>query len=168
MQRQIACPFFSKAVRSPCDRTERQEVLGPLAPPVSEVRAPNLCGVGRCIDPACLLGRRLLPAAARQGQSPPSRWTRPGMQMDPPPLSVLAGAHAVRCIHLSPGAQQSGCITAPKSCTSILKGRKKTLTVPLRACVRLVTRLRPRATGSNCCGYPRPSCLFIEQFPGRP
>src|SRR5262245_10842143 len=66
--------------------------------------------------------------------------------MDPHPLSVLAGSHAVRCIPLSPGAQQSGYITTPKSCPSILKGRKKPLTAPLRACVRRGTELGCRTT----------------------
>src|SRR5687767_10041210 len=56
--------------------------------------------------------------------------------MDPYSLSVLAGAHALRCIRLSPSAQSPGLIADPQSCEGILNNRKKTLTAPLRACVR--------------------------------
>src|SRR5215470_17558007 len=49
-------------------RTQRQEGLGPLASPVSQVPATILRGVGRGIDPAFLLGPGLLPAATRQGE----------------------------------------------------------------------------------------------------
>src|SRR5262249_2561147 len=80
----------------PGDRTERQDVLGALAPPVSHVPPANVCRMGGGVDPACLLGTGVLPAATRQGQDPSGRRTGPGLQMDPHPLSVLAGAHTVR------------------------------------------------------------------------
>ena len=67
--------------------TQREAVLGPLAPPVSNVPPTNVRGVGGGIDPACLLGPALLPAATRQGQSPSGGGTGLGVHMDPPPLS---------------------------------------------------------------------------------
>src|SRR5207247_3684885 len=79
-----------------CDRTERQEVLGTLASPVSKVPPANVCRMGGGVDPAFFLGAAVLPAATRQGQSPSGRGTGTGIQMDPHPVSVLAGAHAVR------------------------------------------------------------------------
>ena len=78
------------------DRTEWQEVLGALASPVSQVPPANVRRMGGGVDPAFFLGTGVLPAATRQGQSPSGRRTGPGLQMDPHPLSVLAGAHAVR------------------------------------------------------------------------
>src|SRR5712691_13019696 len=56
--------------------------------------------------------------------------------MGPHALSLLARAHAVRCVHLSPGAPSPWLIADSKSGKGILKNRKNTLTAPLRACVR--------------------------------
>ena len=44
---------------------------------------------------ACLLGAGLLPAATRQGQGAPGGRAGLSLQMDPYPLSVLAGSHPV-------------------------------------------------------------------------
>src|SRR5262249_51604500 len=76
-------------------RTQRHEGLGALAPPVSEVPAANLCRVGSRSDPACLLGAGVVPTATRQGESAAGRRARSGMQVDPYPLSVLAGLYPV-------------------------------------------------------------------------
>ena len=101
---------------------------------------PNLRGVGRCIDPAGLLGPRLFPAATRCGQSPPGRRARSGVHVDPHAVSVLAGPHAVQGVRLSQCPQPPRVIPAPQSCAGVLKNRKKTLTAPLRACVRRFSR----------------------------
>jgi len=61
----------------------------------SDLPPPNLRGVGRGIDPAFLLGPRLLPAATRCGQSPPGCRARSGIQVETHSLAVLAGSHAV-------------------------------------------------------------------------
>jgi hypothetical protein len=76
--------------------TFEAEVLGALASPVSKVPPANVRCMGCGVDPAFFLGAGLLSAATRQGQSPSGRGTGTGVQMDPHPLSVLAGAHAVQ------------------------------------------------------------------------
>ena len=78
---------------APPHRTPRQAGLGALAPPVSNVPAANVRRVGRRIDPACLLGAGLFPAAARPGDSAAGRRARAGLQGDPSPLAVLAGSY---------------------------------------------------------------------------
>src|SRR5262249_18210299 len=85
-------------IRRPCagHGTQWQEGLGALAPPVSDVPAPHVRGVGGGIHTACLLGPSLLSAATRQRPGAPGGCTRLGFQMDPHLLSVLAGAHAIR------------------------------------------------------------------------
>ena len=60
------------------------------------------------------------------------RCAGPGVHMVPHRLSALAGGR-VRCVRLSPGASSPWCIADPQA-TGILNNRKKTLTVPLRAC----------------------------------
>src|SRR5215510_4956893 len=67
---------------------------------------------------------------------PSGRCAGLGVPMAPYALSVLARAPAVRCSHLSPGAPAPGLIADPHSCADLLHTRKKTLTAPLRACVR--------------------------------
>jgi hypothetical protein len=93
--------------------------------------------MGRRIDPAFLLGTSLLPAATRQGESAPGGGARLGLQMDPHPLPLLARSPPIRGVYLSPGTPSSWFFADPKSGKGILKNRKKTLTAPLRACVRL-------------------------------
>ena len=117
----------------------------------------NVRRIGGGDDAACLLGAGVLPAATRLRQGPSGRRTGSGVQMDPYSLSVLAGAHAVRCVRLSPGASSPWLIADPKSCEGIVKNRKKTLTVPLRTCVRLRRRertLRKPWVSSPCLYKP--------------
>src|SRR5262249_47615574 len=83
-----------------------------------------------------LLGPSLLPAATRQGESAPGGCARLGLQMDPPPLSLLARAPPLRGVYLSPGTPAPWLLADPKSVKGVLNDRKKTLTAPLRACVR--------------------------------
>ena len=118
------------------NRTERQAVLGALAPPGSHIAPAHVRRMGSGVDAACLLGAGVLPAATRPRQGPSGRRTGPGVHMDPPPFSGLVGAHTVRCVRLSPGAAAPWLIADPPSCEGIVKNRKKALTVPLRACVR--------------------------------
>src|SRR5882762_8911541 len=131
-----------------------------------EVPPPNLRGMGGGIHAAFLLGTGLLPAATRQGQGPPGRRTRAGVQVDPHALSVLAGSYPVQGVRLSPGTQQPWVIPAPQSCEGGLKNRKKTLTAPLRACVRLGMTLRRRVTCRHSHRLPQDLGLFLRQCLG--
>src|SRR5262249_51994387 len=79
--------------------------LGALAPPVADVPAPHVRGVGGGIPTAGLLGPRLCAAATRQRPGAPGGRARLSLPMEPPPLAVLAGASAGRCIRVSPSAQ---------------------------------------------------------------
>jgi len=63
---------------------------------VSEIPAPDLRGMGRPDHHPVILGGRLLPAAAREGQLAPHRCEGPRIQVDPHPVSMLADAHAVQ------------------------------------------------------------------------
>ena len=76
-------------------RAQRQQVLGALAIALPEVRAADLRGVGRALDPVLLLGRGLLSPTTRQGLIPSGRVTRACLQVDPNPLPLLANPHAV-------------------------------------------------------------------------
>ena len=104
------------------DRTRagapRQNIGGPLAPPVPDLPPPHVWGVGGGIAPACLLGPGLFPAATRHGESPSGRRAGPGVHMDASALSVWARAHPLRCVSLSPGAQSPWFISTPTSCQS--------------------------------------------------
>src|SRR5262249_50010225 len=123
--------------------TQWQEILGTLAFAVSDIPPTNVRGMGRRIDPAFLLGPSLLPAATRQGESAPGGCARLGLQMDPPPLSLLARAPPLRGVYLSPGTPAPWLLADPKSGKGVLNDRKKTLTAPLRACVRDCLKSRP-------------------------
>src|SRR5712691_3267993 len=93
--------------------------------------------------------------------------------MDPYSLSVLAGAHPVRGIRLSPGAYSPGLIAAPTSGEGLLNSRTKTLTAPLRACVRCRSRValgvdRPStklicSAWSSCPAAPTPISQRVRQ-----
>src|SRR5262249_17560662 len=109
-------------------------------------------------DPAFLLGTRLFPAATRSGEGPSGRRVGSGMPMAPHPLSVLAEAHAVRGVCLSPSAPQPGGIIAPPPCPALLKNRKNTLTAPLRACVRFSQSPFPIAGGPAPCRQSQDAC----------
>src|SRR5262249_8922019 len=104
-----------------------------LAPPMPNVPAPNMRGVGGGIHAAFLLGSGLLPTATRQGQGASGGCACLGLHMEPYPLPGLAGAHPVQCIRLSPSAQtpQRPALAPPGE--GLRKHRKKTLTAPLRA-----------------------------------
>jgi Transposase len=106
-------------------RTQRQEVLGALASPGAKIPPATGRRVGGRVDPACLLGPGLLSAATRPGQHPSGGRAGPGVQRDPSSLSGLAGAHAVRCSRLSPGAQAPGLIADATACAGLLHNRQR-------------------------------------------
>ena len=98
--------------------------------------APHGWRVGRGIDPACLLGAGLRPAATRHGQGAPGNRARLGLPMDAPPCSGWAGAPARRCLRVSSSAHTPQRPTPAPRGTWSLQRSKNTLTAPLRACVR--------------------------------
>lgn len=54
------------AIQDPGDRAQREKELGPLAPAVSKIPAPDLRGMGCPDHQPVILGGRLLSAAARE------------------------------------------------------------------------------------------------------
>ena len=126
----------------PGDRTPRPKIVAPLALPGPALPPTNVWGVGGCIDPACLLAQ-VNTTAPREGESPSSCRAGPGVHRDASPLSVLARAHPVRGVYLSPGAHSPWFISAPKFCEGILEQPSKNLDSPpqgmcsARACTGL-------------------------------
>jgi len=92
----LLAAFGEQRGHCPGDRAQREEELGPLAPAVSEIPAADVRRVGWPDDRPVVLGGRLLPAAAREGQPPPGRRASPGVQVDPHPVPLLADANTVR------------------------------------------------------------------------
>src|SRR6266851_3818982 len=82
-------------------------MLGPLALAVSEIPAPDLRGMGCPDHPPVIVGWRLLPAAAREGQLAPHCREGPRIQVDSRPVSLLADAHAVQRDRLPQRAQET-------------------------------------------------------------
>jgi hypothetical protein len=117
-------------------RTQRQAILGALASPVSPGPATTGRGLGRRIEPAGRLGTGLFPAATRAGASASGRCAGPRFALAPPPVAVLAGAYPLPGVRLAPGTQPPWVRPDPQACAGVLTHRKKTLTAPLRACVR--------------------------------
>src|ERR1700692_491449 len=63
--------------------------------------------MGRPDHPPVIVGWRLLPAAAREGQLAPHRREGPRIQVDSRPVSLLADAHAVQRDRLPQRAQET-------------------------------------------------------------
>lgn len=78
------------------DRAQRQQVLGPLAPALPEVPAPDVRGAGRPVHPALLMDQSLLRAAAHQGLLTPDPSPRFVLQVDQDLLPLLARLHSLR------------------------------------------------------------------------
>src|SRR5262245_18776935 len=82
--------------------------------------------MGRCIHPAFLLGADLL-SAAGQGHLTSGRCPSTRVQMDPYPLSALAGSNALRGIGLSQCFETPGFTTPSQLSTLIVKKLFKAL-----------------------------------------
>src|SRR5262245_22928579 len=76
-----------------------------------QVSAADLPRMGASFDRILVLGARALPGAARQGKVSPCGHPKPGVQMDPHPVSLLETAPALRRISLS----TCPCGSAPKT-----------------------------------------------------
>ena len=61
-----------------------------------DLPAAELCRVGRADNQQIVLGGRLLSPATREGLFPPRRCTRPGVQVDPHPVPLLADPDPVQ------------------------------------------------------------------------
>jgi transposase len=92
--------------------TSAAEVQGPLAMAVPDLPAPNLCRVGRADDQQIVLGGGLLSSATRERLFLPGRRTRPGLQVDPHSLPLLADTDPVQRGSL-PQCPETSRIAAP-------------------------------------------------------
>ena len=89
---------------------------------------------GGGVHAACLLHRSIIRSNVTTASAPGGR-ARLGIHMDPPLSRCWQNAHRMMtpCISKRSNAATHPCFI---TCKFILKGIKKTLTVPLRACVR--------------------------------
>ena len=177
--RAVFAPRLLGAVGAPRARDASAEARQPAAgmAPVTARRSTQVWGhgrlqgptclappgwrVGRGIDPACLLGAGLRPAATRPGQGAPGRRARLGLPLDAPPCSGWAGAPARRCLRVSSSAHTPQCPTPAPRGTWSLQRSQNTLTAPRRACVRPRCAPAPQparsplAPDATSCGMPR-------------
>ena len=86
--------------RRPSHREPRQCSLGPLTLPVPNLSPADTRAVGSANHSTVLLGRRVLPAATRQGRLTSNSIARTGLQVDPHPLSLLARPHHLQRVCL--------------------------------------------------------------------